>query len=236
MTEVGLDLVNASQFSGIRFRQHLGDRGLPPTLVPHPENEPGVATQANRLFGAGLIQGQRLLAKHVLPSLDRRLDLFAMQRVRRRQNDGFDLRIGERIRIVRRQGDALLVTQRPRRVEIGLDGANHADIGGRSAQNAEHFLAPPAHADESDSDRPAHIGVSSCRRRKDAPRPWRSPERAAPIGASVATPSVNAPAPRRERESGGRQLPVPAKAEARSKTRLTCILSDAPPLWRRHCV
>ena len=229
VTEVGLDLVNASQFSGVRFRQHLGDRGLPPALVPHPENEPGVATQANGLFGAGLVQGQRLLAKHVLPSPDCRLDLFAMQRVRRRQNDGFDLGIGERIRIVRRQGDALLVTERARRLEIWLHGANHVDVGGRSAQNAEHFLAPPAHADESDSDRPAHSGVFSRLERRDAPRPWRSPKRAAPIGElHQATGSPTS--------ADENRAVISAKAEARPKTRLTCILSDAPPLWRRHCV
>ncbi len=118
MTEVGLDLVNAPQFSGVGFRQQLRDRGLPPALVTHPENEPRVATQANGLFGAGLVQGQRLLAKHVLPRPDCGLDLFAMQRVRRRQNDGFDLGIGERIRVIGRQGDALLVAERARRLEL----------------------------------------------------------------------------------------------------------------------
>ena len=100
--------------------------------MPHPENEPRVATQANGLFGAGLGQGQRLLAKHVLSGRDRSLDLFAMQRMRRRQNDGFDLRIGQRIRVVGRQRDALLGTKRARRLEVRLDGANHADVRRRA--------------------------------------------------------------------------------------------------------
>ena len=42
MAEVGLDLVNAPQLPGVRFRQHLGDRRLPPALVPHPENQASV--------------------------------------------------------------------------------------------------------------------------------------------------------------------------------------------------
>jgi hypothetical protein len=37
-------------------------------------------------------------------------------------------------------------------------------------------------------------------------------------------------------ESGGKQSFISANAEARSKARLTCILSDAPPLWRRQCI
>src|ERR1700729_3086613 len=74
MTEVGLDLVNAPQFSGVGFRQQLRDRGLPTALVPHPENEPSVATQPNGLFGGGLVPGQRLLTKNLLPSPDSGLD------------------------------------------------------------------------------------------------------------------------------------------------------------------
>src|SRR6202020_163132 len=88
-------------------------------------------------------------------------DLFAMQYMRRRQNDSFDLRIGERICVVGCQGDALLVTKRARCLEIRLDGATHADVRRRPSKHIEHFLAPPAHADEGDSDRPAHIQLSS---------------------------------------------------------------------------
>src|ERR1700677_1532753 len=224
MAEVGLDLVDAPQLSGIRFRQHLGNRGLPPPLVSHSENQPGVAAQANRLFGARLVQGQRLLAEHVLSSPDCSLDLFAVQRVRRRQNDGFDLRIAKRVPVVGRQGDALLVTERARRLKVRLDVANHADVSRCSAQNAEHFLAPPAHADESYSDRPTHSGLISRLRRKGARWPWRRPKSVAP-----------AAAPSSDRRAG-KQSFISAKGEAGSKARLTCILSDAPPLWRRHRV
>ena len=129
--------------------------------MPHPENQARIAAQANGLLGAGLGQGQRLFAKDMLAGGDGSLDLRAMQRMRRGQHDGFDVGIGQRIRVVGRQRDALFGAKRAHRLEVRLDGAHHADVRRRRAEHVEHFLAPPAHADEGDSDGPAHVRSSS---------------------------------------------------------------------------
>ena len=161
VAEVGFDLVNPPQFAGVRPGQKVGDRRFPAPLVPHPENEARVATKPDGLLGAGLRQGQRLFAKHMLAGCDRGLDLLAMQRMRRGEHDGLHRGIGERIRVVRRQCDALFGANRARRLEVGLDGAHDADVRRRRAEHVQHLLAPPAHADERNSYGLAHSGSSS---------------------------------------------------------------------------
>ena len=114
VAEVGFDLVDAAQFPGVGLGQQLGDRRLPAPLVPHPENEARVAAEANGLLGAGLGQSQRLFAEDMLAGGDGGLDLRAVQRMRRRQHDGFDRGVGQRIRVVGRQRDALFGAKRAR--------------------------------------------------------------------------------------------------------------------------
>ena len=102
--------------------------------MPHPKNQARVTTQANGLFGAGLGQGQRLFAKDMLSGRDRSLDLGAMQRMRRRQHDGFNVRVGQRIRVIGRQRDPLLSAKGARRLEVRLDRAHNADVRRRALQ------------------------------------------------------------------------------------------------------
>ena len=92
----------------------------------------------------------------MLACRDGRFDLFAMQRVRRGEHDGLHRRIGQRIGVVRRQRHPLFGAKLAHRLAVRLDGAHDADIRRRRAKHVEHFLAPPAHTDERDSDRLAH--------------------------------------------------------------------------------
>ena len=137
------------------------DRRLPTPLVPHPENEARVTTEANGLLGAGLVQGQRFFAKDVLSCRDGSLDLCAMQRMRRSQHDRFHRGVRQRIRVIGRQLYAFVGAKRPHRFEVRFDGAHHADVLRRRSEHVEHFLAPPAHANEGNSYGAAHIRLSS---------------------------------------------------------------------------
>ena len=128
---------------------------------PIPRTRPASRQRRTAFSAPALVKRQRLFAKDMLAGRDGSLDLRAMQRMRRGEHDGFHLGVGQRIRVVGRQGDALFGAERARRVEVRLDGAHHADVRRRRAEHVEHFLAPPAHADEGDSDRPAHMRLSS---------------------------------------------------------------------------
>ena len=160
MTEVGLNLLDAAEVSGVSPRQHRGDRGLPASLMSHSQHQACAVTEGDGLFRSRLGQRQRLLAEHMLSRSHRRLDLGAVQRMRRREHHRFDGRIVERVAVVGRQRHALRRADRPHRLEVWLNRADDANIRRSCLKNVEYLLAPPTHPDESNTDGPFHICLS----------------------------------------------------------------------------
>src|SRR4029079_8021758 len=73
------------------------------------------------------------------------------------QDDSLDRRIVEGIGVVGGQRDMLFCTELPNHIEIGLDGAQDLNLPRHRFENAQHLLAPPAHADECNTDRPGGV-------------------------------------------------------------------------------
>ena len=97
-------------------------------------------------------QGQRLFAEDVLAGGGGGDDLAAMKGVRRREHDRVDIRVGERLIVVRAQHHPL-----GRRIVLDLrrrarDGAGEPDRIGPLAERVDERLAPAAEADDGRAD------------------------------------------------------------------------------------
>ncbi len=151
MAEIAFDLLESSQLSRQRHREHFGHRRFKALLMTHAEHELAFGAGVDGGFGSFPGQGQRLFAEDVLPGGDGALDLLGVERMRRGQDDGLHPGMPEgrldagMVREAIGGGELL-----PGR--IGLGGADDLDILLRLLQHGGHLLAPPAEADHRDFD------------------------------------------------------------------------------------
>jgi len=225
-----LDLMNGPQFSASAFAS-ICAKAAPPALVPTRERAP-VATTGETAFRRRLVQGQRLLAKHVLPSLTAASicsPCSACGVARTTASNSGSASASASLAVGRppsRRRSARAVSSFARRPEP-------RDVGRRRAQNAEHFSPHQAQADR---ERLRQAG--SYRRvfgsgEKRTRGPWRSPKRARRLRDAGSCSLKQPDAARCADESGGKQSFISAKRSAGFENEMTCLLSRCPPLWRR---
>jgi len=92
----------------------------------------------------------------MLASARRRHDLLGMLRVRAREDDRVDARIGERRRVVGGERDTVGDGERLRRLAGAADAGGEPDLVGLAVGAVDQVLAPAAEADDRRAD---HAGT-----------------------------------------------------------------------------
>src|SRR5581483_3092913 len=146
-------------------------------VVAEPERRAGALDRLDRGLGVGARERERLLAEDVLAGVRGGDHLRRVLRVRRREDDGVDLRVGEQLLVASGQAEALrlreLLHLRPHRSRRAGD---EADRVARALDGLDQRLAPPAEAD----DRCVHHGLAS-----SAPEPYPATAAGAAAGTSI---------------------------------------------------
>src|SRR5689334_23988198 len=144
------------------------------------DGDAGARAGVEHRLRVGPRQRERLFAVDMLAGRGRRLDVRAMARVRRRQHDRLDRRIGQHLLIRRPDRKPVVRGELARQLRFERDAAHEPDLAG-VLYRIDEPLAPPAEANdrciEHDEATPAHTdaGAPGCLSgwaRANASMPW----------------------------------------------------------------
>src|ERR1039458_3780921 len=123
---------------------------FPPALIAQCEHDTGLAATLGDLAAVGDRVGDRLVEKNMLAGLRRQARGFKMHVVRRRIDDGLDLRVGENGLIARRCAAAIFGGEgRPLLFRARKTG-DDLELAGTLDRVGQH-VGPPAHAKAGDA-------------------------------------------------------------------------------------
>src|SRR6202011_1772295 len=111
----------------VRELAHSADRRPQTAVVADAERNTGFAAGGERGARVGERKREGLFAEYVLPRRRRGFDLAAMLRVRRRQHNSVDLRVGENIFVGLAERKPGLVGEFLSKSRLQGDGAGKAD-------------------------------------------------------------------------------------------------------------
>lgn len=127
MAEIRLDLQDAAESAAGGILQQGSERRLEAALMTHAEDEPGLAAERDGALRADAGHGERLFAEDMLAGRDRRLDLRAVELVRRREDHRLDIAAGECGVIVGQEIQPVFGRERGA-VRIRLDSADDVQV------------------------------------------------------------------------------------------------------------
>ena len=115
-------------------------------------------------FGVLPRQGKRFFGKHVLAGFGGGDDLLGVLRVRRRQHDGVDARIGQHLAVIVVERKILLFRVVHGFLERARDAGDDADLVAFALDAVDEVLSPAAEADDGCVDhwRPFKWDLSYC--------------------------------------------------------------------------
>ncbi len=117
-------------------------------VVADREHDAGRAAGLDHAQRVAQLEGERLLAEHLLAGLGARHDLLAVQRVRRRQHDRLDRRIAQHVGQAFGRREAVRGGVVADLVDAAVDPAHEAQPRALALHRLDEALAPAAEPDD----------------------------------------------------------------------------------------
>ena len=151
MADIGVHVEDAAERAALEQAAHLLHRRLVTALVADAEHAAGLVAGRQDALGAGGVERQRLLAKHLFTGREGRDRHLLVQRMRRHHRDRVDFGMLEQGAVVVHEVES--VRRRKWFRHGGVDVAAGHDFETRAAGKAgDDLLAPPAKPDNADAD------------------------------------------------------------------------------------
>jgi hypothetical protein len=166
VAEVPFDMQHLAELAGRSDALQRLHRRPQAAIVSDAEDDTGAAARFDHRYGVDRVERKRLLAKHLFAGACGSFDHRPVQRMRRRQHHGPDLRIGERFREVADERQLVARCKIDKLLGSCVDAAHEADALAFTLYRFDEIPAPAAYPhDRSIYHRPRAFRVRSRVRR-----------------------------------------------------------------------